>query len=84
MGSPSCDGDVEVYVFYMNQRSLPTPFHSVLLSVSVFKALSTIFHSINSPDNSMLSSGLISALLVLSSIYLSMKVFLSLDIILCG
>ena len=34
---------------------LPTPFHSVLVSLSVFMALSTVFHSINSPDNSPLS-----------------------------
>ena len=39
-----------------------TPFYSVLVSVSVFMALSTVFHSINSPDNFPLShrsSGLI-------------------------
>ena len=49
-------------------------FYSVLVSVSVFMALSTVFHSLNSaPDNSALSlcsSGLISALLVLSTTYL--------------
>ena len=33
----------------------PTPFYSVLLSVSVFMAQSTVFHSINSPDNFSLS-----------------------------
>ena len=66
MGSPSRGGDVAVYVFDMNQLSLPTPFHSVLVSMSVFMALSTVFHSISSPDNStfsLCSSGLISALL---------------------
>ena len=60
---------------------------SVLVSVSVFIALSTVFHSINSPVNSafsLSSSGLISALLVLSTLYLFMKVSLSPDIILCG
>ena len=36
----------------INQPSLPTPFYSVLVSISVFMALSTVFHSINSPDNS--------------------------------
>ena len=69
--SPSRDGDVVVYVFDINQLSLLTPFYSVLVSISVSVALSTVFHSINSPDNSPLSycsSGLISALLVLSSI----------------
>ena len=54
-GSPSRGGDVAVNVFDINQPSLPTPFHSVLVSVSVFMALSTVFHSINSPDNSPLS-----------------------------
>ena len=48
-------GDVAVYVFNISKPSLPTPFHSVLVSVSVFMALSTVFHSINSPDNSPLS-----------------------------
>ena len=47
----------------LNQPSLLTPaFYSVLVSVSVFMALSTVFHSINSPDNSPLSH---SVLLVL-------------------
>ena len=41
-----------------NQPSLPTPFffkNSVLVSISVFMALSTVFHSTNSPDNSSFS-----------------------------
>ena len=42
-GSPSRDGDVAVYVLDINQSSLPTPFHSALVSVSVFMALSTYF-----------------------------------------
>ena len=50
-GSPSRGGDVAVSVFDINQRSLPTPFHSVLGSVFVFMTLSTVFHSINSPDS---------------------------------
>ena len=83
-GSPSHGGDVAVYVFNISQPSLPTPFYSVLASISVFMALSNVFHSIYSPDNSAFlfrSSSLISALLVLSTIYLSMKVFFSPDII---
>ena len=44
-------GMLRVYVFDINQPSLPTPFYSVLVSVSVFMALSTVFHSISSPDN---------------------------------
>ena len=60
--SSSGGGDVTVYVFDINQPSLPTPFYSALASVSVFMALSTVFHSINSPENSPLS---ISVFLVL-------------------
>ena len=41
-----------------NQPSLPTPFYSALVSISAFKALLTVFHSINSPDNSPLSHSL--------------------------
>ena len=35
VGSPSRAGDVAVYVLDINQPSSPTPFYSVLLSVSV-------------------------------------------------
>ena len=45
-GSPSHGGDVMVYVTDINKPSLPTPFYSVLVYVSVFMALSTLFHSI--------------------------------------
>ena len=61
-GSPSRGGDVVVYVKDINQQSLPTPFHSVLVSVSVFMALPTVFHSINSPDNSLLSHSVLPVL----------------------
>ena len=54
-GLPSHSGDVALYVLDINQPSLPTPFYSVLVSVSVFKAFSVVFHSINSPENSLLS-----------------------------
>ena len=47
--SPSRGGDVAVYVFDLHQPSLPIPFHSVLVSVSVFMDLSTVFHSIKFP-----------------------------------
>ena len=63
-GSPSRGGEVAVYVFDINQPSLPTPFHSILVSVSVFMALSTVFHSINSPDNSPLSHSVLSVLVL--------------------
>ena len=71
----------------INQPSLPTPFYSVPVSISVFMALSTVFQSINSPKSpffSLCSSGLSSALLILSTIYLFMKVFLSPDVIPSG
>ena len=67
-GSPSHGGDVTVYVKDINQPNFPTPFYSVFLSISVFMALSTVFHSIHFPDNSVFSLcsfSLISALLVL-------------------
>ena len=87
----SRDGDVLVYVKDINQPSLPTPFYIVLVSISLFLTLSTVFHStnsINSPDNSPLSHTVlpvfISALLVLSTIYLFMKVSSNPDIILYG
>ena len=54
---------VKVYVFDVNQPSLPTPFYSVLVSVSVFMALSTVFHSINSPDDSPLSPSVLPVLI---------------------
>ena len=60
--SPSRGGDVAVDVFDINQPSLPTPFYSVLVSISVFVALSTVFHSINSPDNSPLSHSVLPVL----------------------
>ena len=73
-GPPSRGGDVEVYDFNINQLSLPTPVYSVLVSISVFMTLSTVFHSINSPDNSPRSHSVLpvsfSALLVLSTLYI--------------
>ena len=54
-GSPSRGGDVAVYFFDIKQPSLPTPSYSILVSVSVFMAFSTVFLSINSLDNCLLS-----------------------------
>ena len=51
-GSLSRGGDVAVCAYGINQPSLPTPFYSVFVSISVLMALSAVFHSINSPDNS--------------------------------
>ena len=49
--SPSRGGDVTCLLplLFLNFT------YSVLVSVSVFMALSTVFHSINSPDHSPLS-----------------------------
>ena len=55
VASHSRGGRDAVCVFDINQPSLPTPCYSVLVSIYVFMALSTVFHSINSPDNSPLS-----------------------------
>ena len=82
-GSPSRGGDVTVNVKDINQPSLPTPFYSV------FMALSTVFHSINSPDNSPLSHSVLPILILpywFRQLYkdLFMKVSLSPDVILCG
>ena len=55
--------------------SLPTPCYSVPASISVFVALSTVFHSINSRDNSVFafgSSGLASVVLLVLSNYISL------------
>ena len=73
VGSLSCGGDVAVYVFDINQPSLLTPFYSVLVSISVFMALLTVFHSMNSSDNSLLSQ---SALSVLIMLYWSFQLYI--------
>ena len=68
--SPSRGGNVAVYVFHINQPSLHTPFYSVPVSMSVLMALSTVFHSRNSPDNSQLSHSIL-PVFVLTSLVLS-------------
>ena len=50
-------------------------FYSVIVSVSFFMALSTVFHSVNSPDNSPLSH---SVLLVSFLPYRTFQQFISL------
>ena len=62
LSPPSRGRDVAVYVFCINQLSLPTPFHSVLVSISVFVAILTVLQSINSPDNSPLYHSALSVL----------------------
>ena len=63
-GSPSHGGNVTVCVYDINHPSLPTPFYSVLVSVSALTALSTVFHSINSPDNSPISHSVLQILIL--------------------
>ena len=67
--------NVAVFISDINQPSLPTSFRSFLASVSVFLALSTVFHSINSPTNSPLSH---SVLPVLFLPYWSFQLYISL------
>ena len=74
-GSPSHGGDIALYLLDINKLSLPTPFYSVLVSVSVFIALSTVFHSNNPPNNSLLSH---SVLAVLFLPYWSFQLYISL------
>ena len=73
-GSPSPGGNVTVYVFNINQPSLPAPFYSVLVSVSASMSLSTVFHFIKFPDNSPFSH---SVLLVLFLPYWSFQLYIS-------
>ena len=71
----------------VNQLSLLTPFYSVLVSVSVYMALSIVFHSINSPDNSPFSHSVLVVLALshwASQLYLFMEVSFSPDIIRSG
>ena len=80
-GSPSRGGDVAVYVFDINQPSLPTPFLSCscvcVCLYSPFNCISFGKFSRQPSAFSLCSSCLISALLVLSTIYLLMKVSFS-------
>ena len=59
----------------INQPSVPTLFYSFLVIVSVFMALSTVFHSINSLDDSPFSDYFLP---VLSLPYWSFQLFISL------
>ena len=58
----------------INQPSLLTPFYSVLVSVSVFMAFSTVFHSINFLENATLFH---SVLPVLFLLYWSFQLYIS-------
>ena len=79
-GSPSRGGDVTVYVFNINQPSLPTPFSSVLVSFSVYGPFNCIsFHELSKQFStfSLRSPNLISALLSLSTVYIFINVSLN-------
>ena len=58
-GSPSPGGHVKINIVNVNQLSLPTPFYSTLMSISASALLSTIVFSINSPNNTPVSSSLL-------------------------
>ena len=56
-------GDVAVYVLDIDQSSLPTPSQcSVLVSISVFLALLSVYHSLNFPNNNLLSHSVLPVL----------------------
>ena len=69
---------------YINQPSLPPCCFCFIVSISVFMALSAVFCSLNPPDNSPFSHSVLPVVLVLSTIYLFMKVSFSPDIIPSG
>ena len=86
-GLPSCGGDVVVYVKNLKQPNLPTPFYAFIVSISVLVTLSTVFHSINSPDSSPFSHSVLPVLPLpywSFQLYLFMKVSFSPDITLSG
>ena len=53
-----------VCVCDIRQPSMPTPFYSVLESISVLMSLSTVFNSKNSPDNSPHSHSVLPVLIL--------------------
>ena len=82
-------GDAAVYVFDINQPSLPTPVYSVLcVCFCLYGPLNCIsFHKFSRQlfAFSLCPPGLISVLLVLSAMFFFfMKVSFSPDIVLCG
>ena len=79
-GSPSRGGDVKVCVLDINQPSLPTPFNLFLclfLSYGPFTCISFHKFSRHLSVFSLCSPSLISASLVLSTIYIFLKVCLN-------
>ena len=84
-GSPSRGGDVTVCLRH-KPIEIAHSFKSVLVFVSVFMALSTVFHSIISPVNSPFSRSVLPVLSLpywsFQLYYLFMKVSFSPDVIL--
>ena len=83
VGSPSRGGDVVVYFKNINQPTLLTHFiNSVLVSISVFMALSTVFHFLNPLDSPLPSRSVVPVLFLPDwsfELYnLFMKVYLAL------
>ena len=72
-GLPSGGWDVVVYVKDVNQPSSSTPFYSVLVSICVFLAHSTVLHSVDFHDDPLLSH---SVLLVLFLPYWSIQLYI--------
>ena len=68
--------DVTVYVLDLHQPSSSTPFYSDLVLIFVFMALSTVFHSINPPDQSLLLSPAVLPVFILP--YRSFQIYTSL------
>ena len=81
VGSPSRGGDVTVYVFDINQPSLPTPFYFCsCVCFSLYGPFNCIsFQKISRQLSAfpLCSSGLISASLALSAMYLFTNISLS-------
>ena len=86
-GSPSCGGDVVVYAWHKQTQLAHFFLFCSRVYVRLYGPFNCIsFHKFSRQLStfSLCSSSLISALLVLSAIYLSMKVSFSPDIIHCG
>ena len=83
-------GSCGVFFFFLHKPNelVHSFFYSVLVSISVFVALSTVFHCMNSPDNVPLSHSVLPVLFLpywsFQLYYLFMKVSFSPDIIRCG
>ena len=78
---------IKLYLVSLFVEILASLFYSAIASISVFMALSTVFHSISFPNNSLFSDSVLLSylcLLVLSTLYLFLKVSYSPDIIPSG